>query len=89
MRSCAFESTDETDGDDEVVAEAATVRADVFCFVLARTMATSLDQVRRLFVSKAVGKHHSGPGYAVLLFPYYISLWPTTSATASPNTSPR
>ena len=66
------------DGDDEVVGEVATVRADFFCFVLARTMATPLDhwQIRRLFVSKAVGKHHSGPGYAIQLLdvPLYLNL---------------
>lgn len=55
MRSCAFESNDGIDGDEEeVVAEADAVRAAFFCLVRARTMATSLDQIRRLFVSKAV-----------------------------------
>jgi len=51
------------DGEDGVVAVADVVRAGCFCFVRARTM--SLDQIRQLFVSKAVGKHHSGPGDAV------------------------
>lgn len=56
MRSCAFESSDEMEGDDEDVAKVDMVRADFFCFVRARPMATSLDQIRRLFVSKGIGK---------------------------------
>jgi len=63
------------DGDDGVVAVADVVRAGCFCFVLARTM--SLDQIRRLFVPKAVGKHHSGPGDAAAISssPIRIQLW--------------
>ena len=46
------------DGSDEEVSD--VVRVDFF---RARPMATSVDQIRpgRLFGSKAVGKHHSGP----------------------------
>ena len=74
MRSCAFESRDEMDGDDaEVFSEAVMLRADFLCFVLARTMAASLDQIRRLFVSKAVGKHHPARGAVLLLDVPYIS----------------
>lgn len=61
MRSCAFVSSEEIEGDEEVVAKSDVVRATFFCFVLARPITT-----RRLFVFKAVGKqlgHLSAFGY--------------------------
>lgn len=53
MSSCAFKSSEGTGGDDDVVSEA-DVRGVFFRLVLARPM--TVNQIRRLFVSKAVDK---------------------------------